>query len=1364
MTHPSAKHGAYRPWAVRTVVVRLSRKLTATYRLRSGRVLSRLLAAMLAGFSTLATALPEGASLVAGQANISTPNANAMVVTQGSDKAILNWQSFNIGTGQSMQFVQPGAASVALNRVVGAAPSSIYGSLSANGQVFLINPAGVMFAPGAQVHVGGLVASTLALSNEDFMAGRYTFSSSGNAGIVTNGGNIRAARGGYVLLAAPGVSNTGAIQADGGAVGLVAGSRVSIDTSGVGLVSFSVDAAAANAVASNSGVITANGGQVAVLASALGDAMATVVNQTGVIRATSATERNGMIVLSGGRSGVVHVAGTLDASGVATGQTGGTVQVLGDKVVLATGAAIDVSGNSGGGTALVGGDYQGTNASVQNASYTHMAAGSQIRADALESGNGGKVVLWANEATVFEGAITARGGSLSGNGGLVETSGKEFLRATGSVDASGVQGTGGVWLLDPRNVSIVNGASSGGTFVSPTYTPTADNAIADRNQLEAALNGGTSVNVVTGGTGTQAGNITVVDSITKSSGAAATLTLTAAGSMFVNNAISSTSNALNVNLSASAATTFGASGSLVTNGGNVAITGTGAKTLGSIDTTGGTGTGNLSVGSSGAVSQLGATSLAIKGTTGITAGATNNVTLNNAGNDFAGAVSVTTGLNVGITDANALILGTSTVSGTLGINTSGAITQTGALAVTGAATLAAGAGNDITLTNAANNFASVGITSGNNAALTDSNAIVLNGSTLATSLTVRAGGAITQSAAITAPTLNATTLINAGAAITLTNAGNEVDTVNLRARNLADSANVAGATAYTDASAIGVAAAQSLSTVTLLAGGAISQTGAIVASTLTATTANAAGAAITLTNAGNNAATVNLQARDGTAAAPGAANANAAIQYTDSNAVAVSGINSGTGAGGDVTLLAGGAITQTGAIKANTLTATTANATAGTGLITLTNAGNTASTVNLQARAGTVAAVGAANVASTIQYTGAGALGISGINSGTGAGGNVTLIAGGPITQSGAIKAGILTATTADAAGSAITLTDTANDAVTVNLQARTGTAAAPGLANASAAIQYTDSNVVAVSGINNGTGVGGDVTLIAGGAITQSGAIKAGTLSAKTLNDTPAAITLANAGNDAASIILQTRNSADSDRTAAAISYTDANAVVVGGINAGTGSAATGNLALVAAGAITQTGAVIVGGTTGITAGATNDVTLSNAANDFTGAVSIVSGRHVNINDANALVLGTITTTGAASSDGGNVQITAGGSVTTGTITTTGGTAGTNSVGRNAGSVNITAGGALSVGAISAGGSAGNGANQTGGGGGAVTLTSTGGNVSAVAITTTGGNGVAGVASGGNAGTITLEAAGGTPTITLAGNLSAVGGAQFGG
>ncbi|MEO7887707.1 MAG: filamentous hemagglutinin N-terminal domain-containing protein, partial [Polaromonas sp.] len=351
-----ASHAAHRPWSVRMVVVRLSRKLSATYRIRSDRRLSRLMAVLLATVSPWAVALPEGGQVVAGQASVTSPTANSMVVNQSTDKAVLNWQSFNIGAGQSMQFVQTGASSVALNRVIGNGASSIFGSLSANGQVFLINPAGVMFAPGAQVNVGGLVASSLDISNGDFMAGRYSFSGTGT-GSVDNHGTINAARGGYVLLAGPQVSNTGAISAHAGSVGLLAGSRVSVDTSGSGLVRFSVDAAAAQAAIQSSGSINANGGQVAVLASAMGDAMATVVNHSGVIRANSAVERNGTIVLSGGSTGIVNVSGELSAAGTAAGQTGGTVKVLGDKVALTGGALIDVSGEAGGGTALIGGDY-----------------------------------------------------------------------------------------------------------------------------------------------------------------------------------------------------------------------------------------------------------------------------------------------------------------------------------------------------------------------------------------------------------------------------------------------------------------------------------------------------------------------------------------------------------------------------------------------------------------------------------------------------------------------------------------------------------------------------------------------------------------------------------------------------------------------------------------------------------------------------------------------------------------------------------------------------------------------------------------------------------------------------------------------
>jgi len=304
---------------VRTVVVRLSRKLKATYRIRLGRWLPRLLLALLTPYAGQSLALPGGMEVVSGQARASTPNAQSMVITQGSQKAILNWQSFNIGAGQSVQFVQPNAAAVALNRVIGQDPTAIYGSLSANGQVFLVNQAGVMFAPTAQVNVGGLVASSLAISNEDFSAGRYIFSGSG-AGSVVNHGSLQAARGGYVALLGANVSNTGRITASAGSVALAAGERVTLDPSGSGLVKFSVDAAAVNAAAANSGVIVAEGGQVVMAANALGDALATVVNHSGVIRATSVSERDGLIVLSGGASGVTRVSGTLDASGTAPGQ------------------------------------------------------------------------------------------------------------------------------------------------------------------------------------------------------------------------------------------------------------------------------------------------------------------------------------------------------------------------------------------------------------------------------------------------------------------------------------------------------------------------------------------------------------------------------------------------------------------------------------------------------------------------------------------------------------------------------------------------------------------------------------------------------------------------------------------------------------------------------------------------------------------------------------------------------------------------------------------------------------------------------------------------------------------------------------
>ncbi|WP_372828283.1 beta strand repeat-containing protein, partial [Polaromonas sp.] len=720
MNQTLPKSRSYRVWRVRTVVVRLSRKLTATYRIRTGRLLSRLLTAMLSGLSTLATALPEGGNVVAGQASVSSPTANNMLVQQGSNKAILSWQSFNIGAGESVQFVQPDAASVTLNRVIEANPSAIYGSLSANGQVFLLNPAGVMFAPGAQVNVGGLVASSLAISNDDFLAGRYTFSGAGS-GSVANHGNINVTRGGYVLLAGPVVGNTGTITTESGSIGLLAGSRVTLDTSGVGLVRFSVDAAAVNAAAANSGTLSAPGGQVAMLASALGDAMATVINQTGVIRANSATERNGMIVLSGGARGVVNVTGEQTATGLGAGQTGGTVKVLGDKVALMGGAVINVSGDVGAGTAMIGGDYQGKNPDVQNASRTFVGANSSIIADAVTSGNGGKVIVWADGDTRSGGSISARGGAASGDGGFVEVSGKQYLDTRGSIDVAAPNGTGGTVLFDPQDIVLSTAVSSPGAVanlavntpdlafadapVAGTYTVQistvtgfdqlflqASNNITVSNPLTMAANGSVrleannNINVNAGITVTGTGAINLRADADSSGAGTVALTNAAlsakAGGITLQGASVTSSNA------ASTITTTGAANA---NAGNVSITATGAVSLlGAITATGGTATagnigrnaGTVNIAGVGGVSTAAISAGGSNGGTGNTDGGNaGTITVSNSGTgDIAlGALTARTGNAVGGGaggDASGTRVSVSNTAAT-GTLSTGAITTTG---------------------------------------------------------------------------------------------------------------------------------------------------------------------------------------------------------------------------------------------------------------------------------------------------------------------------------------------------------------------------------------------------------------------------------------------------------------------------------------------------------------------------------------------------------------------------------------------------------------------------------------------------------------------------------------------------------------
>jgi filamentous hemagglutinin family protein len=164
------------PTSIKPIVVKLSRKLSVTYWPGRRRTVSATLMALLAGFvHSLAVAAPTGGRVVSGSAVVSRPNASTTLVTQGTQNAIINWQSFSIGAGEGVRFVQPSASAVALNRVVGNDPSRIFGSLSSNGKVFLVNTAGVYFAPGASVDVGGLVASSMRISDANFNAGKYQF-------------------------------------------------------------------------------------------------------------------------------------------------------------------------------------------------------------------------------------------------------------------------------------------------------------------------------------------------------------------------------------------------------------------------------------------------------------------------------------------------------------------------------------------------------------------------------------------------------------------------------------------------------------------------------------------------------------------------------------------------------------------------------------------------------------------------------------------------------------------------------------------------------------------------------------------------------------------------------------------------------------------------------------------------------------------------------------------------------------------------------------------------------------------------------------------------------------------------------------
>ncbi len=515
-------------------------------------------AAWLAGPANV-LANPSGGSAIVGQASMVNQGNKLTVTTQngalGSYSAI-NWQSFSIPAGSTTYFQQPSTSSTSINRVVTNNPSQIFGTLGSNGNLVLVNQSGITVGAGAVVDSAGFTASSLRMSDADALAARMRFGDGTAAGAgVSVQGSILARSGDVVLLGSQlDTGKDALIQAPNGSTILAAGRQIEITGRGLEGISLQVQAPTDSAVN---------------LGSLQGDAVgifAGTLRHSGLIQATTATLEGGRVVLKAGGDAYVQGAGTINVSS-ASGK-GGQIAVLGKRVAVTDDAVLDASGATGGGTVLVGGDKQGKNPDVQNAEITYFGPQASIKADATIYGDGGKVIVWADDTTRAYGRISAQGGPVGGNGGFVETSGHSLAVDGVRVSTGAPRGTSGLWLLDPSDLTIISGG--GGTLTtSTTFNPSVSSSTIDPSVIVGSnpgygglVDGNVTIST-SAGTGGY-GGIIVSSGLTWSSGNS--LTLNADGNIILNATITANPSNLGyggaVVLKAAGSLTFGYGGSI----------------------------------------------------------------------------------------------------------------------------------------------------------------------------------------------------------------------------------------------------------------------------------------------------------------------------------------------------------------------------------------------------------------------------------------------------------------------------------------------------------------------------------------------------------------------------------------------------------------------------------------------------------------------------------------------------------------------------------------------------------------------------------------------------------------------------------
>lgn len=387
----------------------LSKVITPPRHRRSRRIVVCL---MMLATAPCAWAQLTGGQVSSGSAQIAQTGqtSTTTTITQSTETATINWKTFNVGASDVVNFVQPSRQSLTINRIADTNGSTIMGRIHSNGQVWLINPNGVLFGKGAQVNVGSILAAALAVTDPqgDRAAGNWSINASDERmASVINQGQIQAAQDGYVALLAHRVSNTGSITAPSGTVALGGGTAISVQFQKNKLLGIEVNQQQLDAMVSNSGLINADGGQVLLSAGTHSSLLASAVNNVGQIQARTVSMQQGKVVLSAGKkAGQVKISGSIDVSAPTTGD-GGEIEISAAKVQLNDGWQANSTAANG-----LTGDLR-----LSAAQWTVQRQSSDVDSNAIRGEDMGKL-LASNNLTLRTDPLADTAGDIALNGAV----------------------------------------------------------------------------------------------------------------------------------------------------------------------------------------------------------------------------------------------------------------------------------------------------------------------------------------------------------------------------------------------------------------------------------------------------------------------------------------------------------------------------------------------------------------------------------------------------------------------------------------------------------------------------------------------------------------------------------------------------------------------------------------------------------------------------------------------------------------------------------------------------------------------------------------------------------------------------------